>query len=193
MPHAGLIDNLIFFSHTWRCLTGTCHGRFALFLFNLLFQNLQISSSYLGRRKKLSCNRFIFSFIHIDSYFHRWSALGRLRYRRIFTKAAICQRVPKYPEKVIPQHLDDHQPPKRIQTIETWNPTPSTKLLYKYWWTMMNWCSILFVVSICFYQILSTQSATLDNSPLGWNRPERFWETRRGAMAGMVSWLPNIS
>ena len=26
MPHAGQIDDLIFLLHTWRCLTGTCHG-----------------------------------------------------------------------------------------------------------------------------------------------------------------------
>ena len=31
------IDKLIFFLHTWGCLTGTCHGRFIWFLFNFLY------------------------------------------------------------------------------------------------------------------------------------------------------------
>jgi len=37
MPHTCLIDKLTFFLHTWRCLTGTCHGRFALFSFTVIF------------------------------------------------------------------------------------------------------------------------------------------------------------
>ena len=129
-------------------------------LFNRLFQNLQISSSYLGRRKKVviqdsdhmfAIHRFILSFIdHIDSYFHRWSALGRLRYRRIFTKAASVKGSQSIQKKCflsILMTIYDHQPPKRIQTIEKWNPTPSTKLL--------NTDELVFYIVCSFYMFLS--------------------------------------
>jgi hypothetical protein len=51
MPRAGLIDNLISL-RIWKCLTGTCHGRFGFyFQFNLAVKNLKILPRALAAEK----------------------------------------------------------------------------------------------------------------------------------------------
>ena len=116
MPYAGLIDNLIFFLHTWSCLTGTCLGRFALFLFNLLFRTCRFLPRALEEEKKV--NPRINNPVTIPNFArNRWFKPSTLLYIGLTTLCTDSQTTSEAPDG-----FKGHSGPKQV------DPTPSAHI-----------------------------------------------------------------